>query len=143
MRISDWSSDVCSSDLPRALHHRLQRGLVDQQRDMQVEIMLVLEVERPVAIFEERDIASVAQREIGVQYLDGPSGEAAADRQRRDQGTAEKIFVEGPGLLGIATAIGAVMKARDHPTALPGRSLSRIYACVSRLASSEIGRAHV
>src|SRR3546814_12964217 len=39
MRISDWSSDVCSSDLKRALHHLpliLQREVV-HQRNEQVE----------------------------------------------------------------------------------------------------------
>src|SRR3546814_10244912 len=35
MRISDWSSDVCSSDLPRQLtnRHWLPAGRAEQQRD--------------------------------------------------------------------------------------------------------------
>src|SRR3546814_19128264 len=34
MRISDWSSDVCSSDLIEVAHHRaaVQRGIFGQQR---------------------------------------------------------------------------------------------------------------
>src|SRR3546814_9719368 len=42
MRISDWSSDVCSSDLRQRLHRHLPAGGEDAQRDRQVEAAAVL-----------------------------------------------------------------------------------------------------
>src|SRR3546814_11386710 len=47
MRISDWSSDVCSSDLAPALAHRGRFGLVDAER----------------VLTEHRDLAGIGRLE--------------------------------------------------------------------------------
>src|SRR3546814_13704900 len=71
MRISDWSSDVCSSDLAHAeaLAHRHHLAAPDQRAvDEHVEQLVGLPIEFDHARFAERE--QFAQRELGRSDLD-------------------------------------------------------------------------
>src|SRR3546814_8012776 len=45
MRISDWSSDVCSSDLPLTHHENPKRGMGQLGRDVDIEAPVVERVQ--------------------------------------------------------------------------------------------------
>src|SRR3546814_11883608 len=77
MRISDWSSDVCSSDLMRSGRHRLldQADLpfefriddrsLDQPGDLAIVIILELEAPPPVHIAQKREVGALRPRRDG------------------------------------------------------------------------------
>src|SRR3546814_1533365 len=80
MRISDWSSDVCSSDLP-VVEHAVDVVVIDAAGDVHVE--LGIDVQRlgcPALVFENADAG--IQRQSGKddaacrhdEYLEGRTG---------------------------------------------------------------------
>src|SRR3546814_2118124 len=81
MRISDWSSDVCSSDLAQALNLRRRRpsyaGLHDAMADDS--LGRSAQAARCFAAVEPLVVAEVARHRVGL----------AADRQRSEEHTSE------------------------------------------------------
>src|SRR3546814_8102662 len=94
MRISDWSSDVCSSDLLAAIEHLTQVGLHVEPRDHAVAHLVV---ENAVAV--PALVLRPVERRIGVaqqgQRCRPGGGESDADRR----GDHEAAIADGEGLL--------------------------------------------
>ena len=93
--------------------HRVERGAVDLKRDVQVEVVLLLELERPVRRLEEGEEGAVGHLVEGVQHLGLAAGHRRADLEGVGQRQAEEVLVEAAGLLGIAAAVGVVVQALD------------------------------
>jgi hypothetical protein len=89
--------------------HRIEGWPVDLERDMQVEVVLVLELERHVRGLEEREARAIVHAIEGVQRLGLAPALGFADLERVDERQAQKTFVEAARLLGVATAVSAVM----------------------------------
>src|SRR3546814_14397085 len=83
MRISDWSSDVCSSDLPegqpRAAHLLLSDPVVDVQRQAGAGDVAVVERAQLVEALAQVE-ALVAELAIGVA---GAAGQFVRSEERR------------------------------------------------------------
>src|SRR5438105_2270674 len=93
---------------PPFRQHRLEHVVLDAERDVQVEIVLPLEVERPVRDLEKGEAGAVIHRKEGVE------ADAVADFEGADQLQPEKILVEDTRLFRVAAAIGVVVQAFDH-----------------------------
>ena len=94
--------------------HRLQRLGADLERDVQVEVVLRLELERQVGGLEEGQVRAVVEAVEGVQRARLAAGLGAADLDRVDQRQAEEILVEAARLLRVAAAVGVVVQLADH-----------------------------
>ena len=95
------------------LLHRRHVLVVHLERDVQVEVVLLLELERHVRRLEEGQEAAVVQPVEGVQVLAVAPGLGDADLQRRRQRQPQEVLVELARLFGVAAAIGVVMQALD------------------------------
>src|SRR5262245_60209729 len=106
--------------------HLVQRVRLDLERDMQVEIVLVLELERHVGRLEEGEAGTVVELEEGMQHAGTglAAGHGGIDLEGVDQRQSEEFLVEFPRLLRVAAAIGVVMQTLDHQ-ALMFRSPAR------------------
>src|SRR3546814_4374732 len=104
MRISDWSSDVCSSDL---IHHpdpeRPQREFVGQQVSL-----------------DRRRIAVLAFKGIGEPLCQRRQGRLARIDIYRTSAHMKKL----PQVVDAVTMIGMVMRSEEHTSEL--QSLMRI-----------------
>src|SRR3546814_1087922 len=106
MRISDWSSDVCSSDLDRRGHggvvalHRVDGAGLQGAEQLRcrhklvgvVELDLHLAVGRPVEGFDLRldDVSAEGRAGIGLQApLDGSALRLHVGRRRSEEHTSE------------------------------------------------------
>jgi hypothetical protein len=85
---------------------------VDLERDVQVEVVLVLELERHVGRVEEGEAGTVVELEEGMEHAGAglPAGHRLLDLERVHQREAEEILVEPAGLLGVAAAVGGVVQ---------------------------------
>ena len=81
---------------------------------MQVEIVLLLELERHVRHFEEREARAVVHLVETCSTCVSRPVLVAVISKRVDERQAEEVLVELPRLLGVAAAIGVVMKALDQ-----------------------------
>src|SRR3546814_3151114 len=122
MRISDWSSDVCSSDLARR-----QRAVERQQvrlRQQRLERHIV-DAERPARIARERVVAEQPAAEAG---QDARRDQADLPRPDDPRRLAVEIEAEQPVEREIALphpGIGAVdLRSEEHTSEL--QSLMRI-----------------
>src|SRR3546814_4683171 len=161
MRISDWSSDVCSSDLARELLDRVARRPVVAESCRGDEAELAAsdvparagaevggEVNRDVVVpLKKRsrrvlqarcDILNVARREIGAL------GDQLAAVQRRFERAADRTCavviaeqIEVTAIIGIAELSGGLGIAADAAADVEERLVGK------RLRREEIGRAHV
>src|SRR5438105_2461062 len=93
---------------PPFRQHRLEHVVLDAERDVQVEIVLPLELERPVRDLEEGEAGAVIHRKEGVE------ADSVADFEGTDQLQPEEILVEDTRLFRVAAAIGVVVQAFDH-----------------------------
>ena len=98
----------------------VERIGLDFERDVQIEVMLVLELERHVGRLEEGEARAVVELEEGVQHAGAgiAAGHGLLDLERVHERQTEEILVEAPRLFGIAAAIGVVMQTLDHGTLL-------------------------
>src|SRR3546814_14287145 len=87
MRISDWSSDVCSSDLPwifREIAHYLATGeLLPEPEPAEVATILLGHLEQLYAFYGEQAGVRIARKHLGWYAKDRP--ENAAFRQVRSE----------------------------------------------------------
>src|SRR5471030_1062910 len=111
--LSDWSSDVCSSDLPAAL---------GQARDDSTVITNVM-TGRPA-----RGVANRVMREVGPISPDAPAFPHAATGLAPLKAAAEKLGkVDFTNLwAGQALRLGREMPAADLTQALAGAALARL-----------------
>src|SRR6185295_1341999 len=91
------------------LAHRFERILCDFERDMQIEIMLCLELERRTRYFEECQMRSVVHAIEGVKDLSQPAGLRLLDVDGIDQRQAQEVLIETASLLGVPASIRCVM----------------------------------
>src|SRR3546814_2556689 len=105
MRISDWSSDVCSSDLARALRRTRRGGRAAEtcQPD------------------PARRRSALARRTIRHHRPARPPGAAAA--RRRTAGQAARIRTRRRRQDGAARAAASAARALRHPRAWPNKRL--------------------
>src|SRR3546814_3400295 len=118
MRISDWSSDVCSSDLSRARHGRRLTEVGDRQPRLEVEQQ---SLRRLLA-----DAGHEAQRGEVVLGEDPGQGRRGVDRQdRQGEGGADAVRAD-QRLEAHALVLGgeAVERSEEHTSEL--QSLMRI-----------------
>src|SRR3546814_1286475 len=122
MRISDWSSDVCSSDLPRPLlAHDVDRGLRHPHRAEQVRLHLVAQVPfTQLLSHSEVSIAGVVDHdvqasEVPVRSVDrGDVGSAVGDVEFDGQ-RSEEHTSELQSLMRISYAVFCLKKkTRQH-----------------------------
>ncbi len=100
---------------PLALVEPARKGIGrDFQRDVQVEVVLVLELKRHVERLEEREARPVVHRIERVQRVGAATALGLCNLERVDQRQPEEFLVELPGLFRVATAIGVVMQSLDH-----------------------------
>src|SRR3546814_10949772 len=107
MRISDWSSDVCSSDLAAGLHAGVARGeelapafTVDLVGDLQAAAelqpgVLLLRVEAERHRGQELGGGKLALPVVGrpVDHLDGPAGDRVHGLERSEGRRVGKVCV--------------------------------------------------
>src|SRR3546814_1167968 len=90
MRISDWSSDVCSSDLGVAKQGALLREREIQSLRVEIETLLEREheLERGIAAWRDRLLAAEQQREDAQRglYMDHRSVSELAGQLQSQQG---------------------------------------------------------
>ena len=89
----------------------MQRALVDLERDVQIEVVLRLEVERHVRRLEEREKGAVVHPVERVQDVGLAAGLGFADLERAGERQAEEILVEAARLLRVAAAVGVVVQS--------------------------------
>ena len=77
--------------------HRFQHLALDLQRDVQVEVVLGLELERHAGHFEEGEEGAVVHLEEGVKRAAIRACRSGVYLERADQWEAEKIFIEYEG----------------------------------------------
>src|SRR3546814_2584458 len=123
MRISDWSSDVCSSDLGAPQRRRLEHGT-------ELEVGEVRRADgEGVALDVEVDLQQGAARRVRGQ-LEEARGGARRDRQPGEHGQAP-VAAAGPAL-GVVAAdraggrprVGARQRSEEHTSEL--QSLMRV-----------------
>src|SRR3546814_3063911 len=144
MRISDWSSDVCSSDLDSV---GLPRGAASNQGHPSFPFVLSLSKHRPtLAALETRAALRQAQgeRAFSPVALEGEKGEALNILLLAGDGIGPEIMAEAEKVLGAlalpvtldrALVGGAAYEATGHPR--PPETLAKAKA------TDEIGRANV
>ena len=119
-RLSAGRNDMTASNVQqysttasdfRKLNHSLVLHL---QRDVQIVVRLLLELERLVGRLEEREVGAVIEPVEGVQGLRGAPGLGLGELQRRDQGQAQELLVEAARLFRVPAAIGVVVQSFDH-----------------------------
>jgi hypothetical protein len=88
--------------------------LIGFERDVQIEIVLFLELERRIRNLEKRDERAIVQSEERVQRPHGAAGLRRSKFERRGQRQADHVLVEGARLFGIAAPKRHVMKRADH-----------------------------
>src|SRR3546814_14894448 len=98
MRISDWSSDVCSSDLRKAMHHlaRLRKDRPQRARWLDEQIGQIFELADPDRLFVPT-LTAQRQAMFAVGYYHQKNG----FYRRKDGGAADadrKIVVSGKGV---------------------------------------------
>src|SRR3546814_2152414 len=129
MRISDWSSDVCSSDLDEAAQCHQRRAQPDPAHEG-----LDVQAYRPVALgavrivdgaqrFAQRDVDVTEQSAVdaGLGHHLAAAGVRALLRvqQRQRFAVAQQLYVAEVG-----DVIGAAGRSEEHPSEL--QSLMRI-----------------
>src|SRR3546814_5395747 len=96
MRISDWSSDVCSSDLARDLRVRVDRALLRQ------DLLVGLQAERLLVL---RRYGLVDQHRLAGQRIGRAVGEivvgAVGDERHQDQQARAEAEPAPPALPGL------------------------------------------
>jgi hypothetical protein len=102
-----------SAPMPFVLHAR-QFGRLDLERDVQVEVVLRLELERHVRGLEERERGAVVHAEEDVDRPGTAAGLGLADLEGVRQWQAEEVLVEPARLLGVAATVGVVVQSLDH-----------------------------
>jgi hypothetical protein len=107
------------------LEHRVERRVVHFERDVQIEVVLLLELERPLRHFEEREARAVAHRVERVERARRAPRLRRRQLDRRHERKAEELLVEAPRLFRIAAAVRAVVQAFDHRLKSTNRSLAR------------------
>src|SRR3546814_10159990 len=146
MRISDWSSDVCSSDLRFGLESDRQRLAVGAMffeihqhqpaREKQVEY-------RPPALFGREELVAVEQHQL--VRLGADERHAATAKAFR----AINLAVEGDHAVGEAHGIaklrerGAEQRDAVGARNIVARAFGSARQPVLRVGAEEIGRAHV
>ncbi len=91
------------------VEHALEGFAVHLERDMQIEIVLLLELEGLIRRLEKGQEGPVAHLIKGVQHFRLPAGLGLFDFERIRQRQLEEILVEFSGFLRIPAAVGAVM----------------------------------
>src|SRR3546814_5154797 len=114
MRISDWSSDVCSSDLRRI-------GQLAAERDQKLGVLRrALQHQRPVQV-----VPGLVVRAAEEILQDLHVGEGAADHHRRNAGAGQHPAIlsldEG---VGLRVRIDGAARSEEHTSEL--QSLMRI-----------------
>src|SRR5512145_2069431 len=102
------------------------------QRNVQVEVVLRLELERPIRRFEEREKRAVSETVEGVQHVGRPSGLRASNLQRLGERQPEKILVEPARLFRVAAAISVVMQSANHRCSSGGSQPDKLRLLVRR-----------
>src|SRR3546814_18480519 len=117
MRISDWSSDVCSSDLylvPNLLGRRLE------EEQGEIAIILHVQIRPQLGAAEDPDLAvrdGVVGEDVYRKVQPQPGGVSA--NRRRAEGDAHEILVGVAGEQGLAHALVFVLEGqRDERVVL-------------------------
>lgn len=85
---------------PSLGEHLLQRRALDLPRDVQVEVVMGLELERRLGCLEEGDDRAVVEPAEGVQRVLRVAAPGLRDLRRAGQRRAEEALVEGTRLFG-------------------------------------------
>src|SRR3546814_4023400 len=125
MRISDWSSDVCSSDL------KAERRSDPQTRWPEARTVIVLgqnygPAQDPLALLERRDRAAISVYARNADYHDliKKRLKALARWLHDDLKAGAKVFVDTAQVLEKHLAEAAGLRSEEHTSAL--QSLMRI-----------------
>src|SRR3546814_4939083 len=116
MRISDWSSDVCSSYLDAVLHHQVRGSHAGKQRDLLVPVLDRVpgaELERPAPVLHAHFLLRQRQADAAAALL-APDAQLADLAQHREH----RI-----GVAGVDACLHAG-RSEEHTSELP--SLMRI-----------------
>lgn len=97
-----------------ALEHVMQHIHRDLQRDMQIKIMLLFEIERAVGGFEEGEERPIVHFVKTMQNIRFVAGHGFPNSEGVGEGQAEKAFIELPSFFRITAPIGVVMKSIDR-----------------------------
>src|SRR5262249_14753060 len=107
--------------------HLAQRMRADLERDVEVVVVLLLDVERPVGRLEEGEAGAVVEGVEGVEHVRRAAALGLGDLEGLDQRQAEELLVEAARLLGVAAAVGGVVQLADHGySALNGWSFTAL-----------------
>src|SRR3546814_4143143 len=111
MRISDWSSDVCSSDLFATAQKQFIRPAFSDDRPHVVPVMGIAfeprRQQRPVIV------AHQAQRDRAISGAEQPTGAASGDATRSEEHTSEL-----QSLMRISYAVFCLKKKKTHHTTI-------------------------
>src|SRR3546814_9584431 len=75
MRISDWSSDVCSSDLSGSVDGKARRAILDLRADPKLSALMAAEYARANKAHLERSVGgTIGDTELYLAHFLGPAG---------------------------------------------------------------------
>src|SRR3546814_9338500 len=145
MRISDWSSDVCSSDLPiRELENvedTLRPVVVIEQHALRgaVEVLVLTALERPEKSNKAHDAEAERNRDQIGEHAHWVASRAAAPcRRTRVPFVAGRYLAPMPRLSRVALATTRIERSEEHTSEL--KSLMRTSYGVFCLKKNKITR---